>query len=179
MKFYANPYNTDATGFYFETYSEYKENVKTAKDSFGNPVEEFEFQVIDGSKEECQLVEAIGIYQWNIEEVIDFIDGYGCNECDWPAVFFLLDNKICGNLEDAKNQARNYNVSKENLLDAATKIFDECYLCLIPKASRQFIEQYIDYDKFANDCEKNGDMVEFEFGLKTYTCTNANQNSNR
>lgn len=173
MKFYANPYNGDATGFYFETFEEYQEKVSVLKDSFGNPVEEFEFQVIDGSKEECELVKAIGIDQGNLEEVIEFIDT--SNEDEWPTLFFLLDNNICGNLEDAKHQARNYSVVQDSLLDAATELFDDCYIGLIPKASRQFIEQYIDYDKFANDCEIGGDMVEFEFGGKTYTCTNANQ----
>lgn len=50
MKFYANPYNTDATGFYFETYEEFTEKMEEAKDSFGNQVEEFMIDVIDGSR---------------------------------------------------------------------------------------------------------------------------------
>lgn len=173
MKFYANPYNTDATGFYFETYEEFTEKMEEAKDSFGNQVEEFMIDVIDGSREELQLVEAIGISQGNIEEVIEFIDTSDENE--WPTVFFLLDNNICDNLEDAKSNASDYSIVESSLLDAAAELFDGCYIGLIPKASRQFIERYIDYDKFANDCEKNGDMVEFEFGGDTYTCTNANQ----
>ncbi len=173
MKFYANPYNTDATGFYFETFEEYQENVELVKSSFGNPVDEFEIQVIDGSKKECDLVKAIRINQVNLEEVMEYIDTSDENE--WPTVFFLLNDNICYDLDDAKRKSRDYSVSKWGLLDAATELFDDCYLCLIPKASRQLIEQYIDYDKFANDCEKNGDMVEFEFGGETYTCTNANQ----
>jgi hypothetical protein len=129
--------------------------------------------VIDGSRKELQLVEAIGISQGNIEEVIEFIDTSDENE--WPTVFFLLDNNICDNLEDAKSNVSDYSIVESSLLDAAAELFDGCYIGLIPKASRQFIERYIDYDKFANDCEKNGDMVEFEFGGDTYTCTNANQ----
>lgn len=173
MKFYANPYNTDATGFYFETYEEFTEKMEEAKDSFGNPVEEFMIDVIDGAREELQLVEAIGVSQGNIEEVIEFIDTSDDNE--WPTVFFLLDNNICYDLDDAKRKSRDYSVSKWSLLDAATELFNGCYLCLIPKDSRRFIEQYINYDSFANDCEVDGDMVEFEFGGKTYTCTNVNQ----
>lgn len=174
MKFYANPYNTDATGFYFETYEEFTEKMEEAKDSFGNQVEEFMIDVIDGSREELQLVEAIGISQGNIEEVIEFIDTSDENE--WPTVFFLLDNNICDNLEDAKNNVNDYSVVKENLLDAATEIFDECYLCVgIPEEHRNSIQQYINYESFANDCKVGGDLVEFEFGGETYTCTNANQ----
>lgn len=173
MKLYANPYNTDATGFYFETYEEFTEKMETAKDSFGNPVEWFEFQVIDGTREERQLVGAIEIDQGNIEEVIDYINTSDKDE--WPTVFFLLDNEICDDLDDAKRKSRDYSVGKENLLDAAAELFDERYFGLIPKEARQFIEHYIDYDRFANDCEAEGDIVEFEFGGKTYTCTNADQ----
>ena len=173
MKFYANPYSVDATGFYFETYKEYQEKVELVKSSFGNPVDEFEIQVIDGSKEECDLVKAIRINQVNLEEVMEYIDA--SDEDEWPTMFFIMDNNICSNLEDAKHQARNYSVVQDSLLDAATELFDDCYIGLIPKASRQFIEQYIDYDRFANEQEAGGYMVEFEFGCKTYTCTNANQ----
>ena len=170
MKFYAQPYSLDAQGFYFETYEEFTEKLKTAKDSFGNPVEEFEFQVIDGTQEECELVKAVGgIDQGNIENVIDFIDT--SDEDEWPVIFFLLDNNICDNLEDAKSNASDYSIVESSLLDAATELFDECWLTSIPKE----VARYIDYESFANDCRCGGDMVEFEFGGKTYTCTNANQ----
>ena len=172
MKLYANPFNPDAPGFYFETFEEYQEKVAVLKDSFWNPVEEFEFHVIDGSRDECELVKAIGINQVNLEEVMEYIDTY--DEDEWPTIFYLLDNGVCDDLDDAKRQASNYSVVQDSLLDAATELFDDCYIGLIPKESRQFIEQYIDYDRFANDCEAGGDMVEFEFGGKTYTCTNAN-----
>ena len=33
---------------------------------------------------------------------------------------------------------------------------------------------YIDYDKFARDCQYIGDMSEFEYAGITYTCTNSN-----
>lgn len=173
MKFYANPYNTDATGFYFETYEEFTEKMEEAKDSFGNQVEEFMIDVIDGSREELQLVEAIKIDQGNVEEVIEYIDT--SDEDEWPTIFYLLDNGVCDDLDDAKRQAMDYCVAKESLLDAATEIFDECYLCVIPKEHRNSIQQYIDYESFANDCKVGGDLVEFEFGGETYTCTNANQ----
>jgi hypothetical protein len=55
------------------------------------------------------------------------------------------------------------------LIDAASELFDECYLPEVPEAVRP----YIDYDAFANDCRLGGDMCEFRFGGTTYTCTNA------
>ena len=35
------------------------------------------------------------------------------------------------------------------------------------------IKYYIDYEKFAHDCQLSGDMYEFEYNGKTYTCTNS------
>ena len=169
MKFYANPYNTDATGFYFETYEEYQENVAVLKDSFGNPVEEFMIDVIDGSREELQLVEAIGISQGNIKEVIEFIDT--SDESDWPSIFYQLDNGVTWSLEEAIHKADYFCIVESSLIDAATELFDECYGYSIPEP----VKNYIDYEAFAHDCRIGGDMVEFEFGGKTYTCTNANQ----
>ena len=39
--------------------------------------------------------------------------------------------------------------------------------------SPESVRFYVDYDKFARDCELSGDMTEFEYNNKTYTCTNS------
>lgn len=36
------------------------------------------------------------------------------------------------------------------------------------------IQYYIDYDKFARDCQYAGDMTEFEYTGGTNTCANSN-----
>ena len=167
MKFYANPYSFGVTGFYFDTFEEYETKSAALKDSFGNPVEEFEIDVIDGTAEECELAKAAKVTQGEIAEFIEFIDG---DESQWPAVFYLMDN--CEeSLEVALGKSDDYSIVESSLLDAATELFDECYGESIP----EHIKQYIDYESFARDCRLSGDMVEFEFGGKTFTCTNANQ----
>lgn len=172
MKFYANPYNIGATGFYFESNDEFLEKAAALRDDCGNVVEEFKIEVMDGTSKECELVNAIGIDQGNMEEVIEYIDTSDENE--WPALFFLLDHNIVQSFEDAKDKVDDVLITESRLIDAASELFDECYLSEIPKQSRGFIERYIDYEAFARDCEIGGDMREFEFGGKTYTCTNAN-----
>ena len=47
MKFYSNPFNTDATGFYFETYEEFLEKSAALPDGFDSTVEEFEIDVME------------------------------------------------------------------------------------------------------------------------------------
>lgn len=172
MKFYANPYNTDATGFYFETYEEFTEKMEEAKDSFGNQVEEFMIDVIDGPREELQLVDAIKIDQGNVEEVMEYIDT--SDEDEWPKVFFLLDNNIYSSLSDAKDNVGSFIISQCTLEDAAQEAADEEIGC-IPKKFRDFVDRYFDYKQYAYDKEVSDEFVEFEFGGKTYTCTNANQ----
>jgi hypothetical protein len=55
------------------------------------------------------------------------------------------------------------------LKEAATELFDECWLHSVPES----ILYYIDYDSFARDYELGGDLTEFDFNNRTYICTNA------
>lgn len=167
MMFYVNPYNPSAKGFYFESIEELEVKAKTLVDDFGIPVEEFEIDFIEGTKEECALSEALGLDAANIAEFIEFIET--SDEAEWPTVYFLLTNSRCETLDEARAEAEEFTVREGTLKDASAELFDELYN--LPEEVRI----YIDYEKFARDCEQGGDMVEFEFAGRTYTCTNANQ----
>ncbi|MEM0955448.1 MAG: hypothetical protein AAGI24_15015 [Pseudomonadota bacterium] len=52
---YAKPCDISATGFYFESADDYDTKSKKAVKDFGQPVEEFEIQSIDGEKIACEL----------------------------------------------------------------------------------------------------------------------------
>ena len=164
MKLYANPYNGDVTGFYFETYDEFEEGVQELEKEYKLPVEEFSIEVVDGNRAEIELVQTIGVDQSNLAAVLDVIENV--DENDWPKLFFLLDNNITISLEDAKNKVDDVCLSRGTLLDAAYDIFNDCFC--IPQAA----QNYIDYEKYAEELEHDGDLVEFEFGGDTYTCTN-------
>jgi len=172
MKFYANPYNIGVTGFYFDTFEEYETKSAALKDSFGNPVEEFEIDVIDGTAEECALAKAAKVTQGEIDEFLEFIND--SDEGSWPTIFYLMDN-LSMEFNQARREADNYSVVESSLKDYAYELADECYLSSLDKETRQWVSQYFDYDRFANDLRVGGDCVEFEFGGKTFTCTNANQ----
>ena len=162
MKFYANPYNTSATGFYFESIEELEEKSAALKDEFGLPVEEFEIEAMDGTREEMELFESAEVTPDTMVEFLKFIED--SDEETWPAVYFLLERY---SLEGSICLANECNVVQSSLLDAASEIFDECYGYSIPGELRI----YIDYEKYAADLKYGGDLVEFEFGGKTYTCT--------
>lgn len=166
MQFYAQPYNPDAQGFYFESYAEFEDKSKALTDSFGLPVEEFEIEVIDATCEKLQLAEAAGVNQGNIKAFIEFIET--SDEQEWPTLFYLMDSRGI-NLEDAQRDAKDYHIEKCNLLEAASREIDETIHGL-----PDFVARYFDYNYYAKDREREGDLFEFNFGWKTYTCTNAN-----
>lgn len=166
LQFFAQPYSLDAVGFYFGTLDEYEQKAAALLDSFGNPVEEFELQFIDGSDEESALFHACGVNQANLGQFFAIIDEVP--EYQFSALFYLCDVLGC-TMADAMNKLDDVNIYTGELKDAATELFDECYASQIPENLRQ----YINYDSFATDCEMGGDMTEFEFAGTTYTCTNA------
>lgn len=127
-------------------------------------IEEFSIEFIDG--DDAQLFDSCGINQANLDTWFDEIELLDDRE---KAALFFLTNNLGYNLTDAMNKIDEVSLYQGELLDAATELFDECYAYQIPDNLRF----YIDYEKFARDCELGGDMDEFEFGGQTWTCTNA------
>ena len=162
--FFAQPYSLDAVGFYFDTLEAYSEKSERLLDTFGNLVEEFEIQFIDG--DDCELFSACGINQGNLytwfESIIDLSD-------QEKTALFYLRSVLGYNLENALDKLEDVNLSEGNLKDVAETLFDEFYLNDVPESVRA----YIDYEKYARDCEIGSDLHEFDFNGTTWTCTNA------
>ena len=161
---YAQPYNRDAKGFNFKDMAQYQVQANNRLDGYGNLVEEFEIQFIDG--DDSELFKACQIDQTNLDTWYDEIESL--DEFDKLNLYYLTT--VAGyTLSDALLKIEEPSIQYQPLIDAATELFDECYTNEIPVN----IRFYIDYNKFARDCELNGDLVEFEYQNRTYTCTNA------
>jgi hypothetical protein len=63
---YAQPYDISAKGFFFSSLESYNRKAAKLRNSYGQPVEEFEIQFIDGEEIDCALFSALGIHQGNI-----------------------------------------------------------------------------------------------------------------
>lgn len=63
---YAQPYDIDATGFAFESAEEYRVKAGSLVNRFGQKVEEFEIQFIDGKPIDAVLAKAIGLHQGDL-----------------------------------------------------------------------------------------------------------------
>ena len=162
---HATPYNIDATGFYFTDSMDYETKACIHVDRYGNLVEEFEIQFIDGDA--AELFEACGINQTNLNVWFDEIELL--QDFEKASLYYLVG--VAGyNLDQALEKIDEPSICPGELLEVATDLFDECYLPSVPDN----IKYYIDYEKFARDCELGGDMCEFEYASITYTCTNSN-----
>jgi len=161
---YAQPYNIDACGFNFASVHIFNAKVAKCFDAYGSAVEEFELQYLDG--DDGQLFEACRIHQGDLATWFDDIETLDRQEK--AALFYLVD-QVGYRLNEALEKLADVRISECSLIDAATQLFDDCYLSEVPEAVRN----YIDYDAFANDCSIGGDMCEFRFDGDTYTCINA------
>jgi len=162
--YFAQPYCLDAIGFFFTDFEDYTTKAESLRDSFGNAVEEFELQYIDGV--DGQLFNALSIDQANIDTWFGGVVDMQVNE---KAALFYLVSVVGYKLIDALDKIDDVCLYTGNLIEAATDLFEECYSSSIP----EHLRNYIDFGGFARDCELSGDMCEFDFMGDTYTCTNA------
>lgn len=161
---YAQPYSLDAVGFYFHSLEEYETKSENLRDRFGNAVEEFEIQYIDG--DDSELFEACGINQSNLSTWFDDIEAM--DEHRKVALYFLT-GVLCYTTESAMDKLDDVSIFEGDAQEAAEELFDDCYAHEIPENLRF----YFDMEKFARDLEIGGDFNEFRFEGTTYTCTNA------
>ena len=59
LTLYAQPYDYDAQGFYFDSFKDYETKYNKNCNVYGQPVEEYEIQFIDGSAIDCDLFNAV------------------------------------------------------------------------------------------------------------------------
>ena len=144
--FYAQPYDTTASGFYFTTMEEYEAGVVKARNEAGLPVEEFEIQFIDGDSQDAALAEAWGLSQANLRRLIEAVEEWEyhskvrliiARECgiDFDVEsddIDLLDVEICG---------------AESLRELAEDAVESGWFGVIPEE----LTNYIDYDAIARD----------------------------
>lgn len=73
---HAQPYDLSATGFYFESVEEFDAKAKANRNDYGQRVEEYEIQFIDGEGIDCDLASAIGINQANIAQYFEAVEAW-------------------------------------------------------------------------------------------------------
>lgn len=145
--YFAQPYDISANGFYFEDYEEYTRKRLACLNDFGQSVEEFEIQFIDGDMIDVSLFNAIGVNQANLEAYLDEAEDW--EEHEKIAVIIAVGE--CGySFEFGNNSPDDFEVDiyyVDTMKKLAEQFVDDGLYGEIPD-SLQF---YIDYDAIARD----------------------------
>lgn len=162
---HAQPYDLSAAGFYFQTAEEYAERANALCNDYGEPVEEFEIQFIDGEHIDCDLAQAIGLNQANLGQFLTAADAWE----DWEKQIVIIAVGECGYTFDddvipTQFDVENHDVS--TLRELAEQFVDEGLYGEVPEA----FQHYIDYDAIARDLAMDFSEVEIAGDRYVYAC---------
>jgi antirestriction protein len=144
---HAQPYDITAGGFYFERAEDYAAKAKNNKNDYGQPIEEYEIQFIDGEDIDCALAKAWGINQANVAAYLEAVEDW--DEDDKHRYIIAVGE--CGYSHEqvacdpSSVDMTLYELS--SMRDLAEQFVEEGLYGEIPE-SLQF---YIDYDATARD----------------------------
>lgn len=143
---HAQPYDIAATGFYFETAEEYEVKADALRNDYGDPVEEFEIQFIDGESTDCDLAKALSLNQANFTRYFEIVDAWE----EWEKRLVILAVGECGYQFDDNTSPTDFDIDiydVGSMRELAEQFVEEGLYGDIPE-SLQF---YIDYEAIARD----------------------------
>lgn len=162
---HAQPYDISANGFYFETVEEYAAKAKALRNDYGDPVEEFEIQFIDGETVDCDLAKAIGLNQVNFGAFLECSEVWG----EWEKVNVIIAVGDCGYDFDPDVSPDHLGVDiydVDSMRELAEQFVDDGLYGDIPE-SLQF---YIDYDAIARDLSVEYSEIDIAGVRYVYAC---------
>lgn len=164
---YAQPYDISAEGFYFRDADEYGKKAATLTNRYGQPVEEFEIQFIDGEQIDCELAKAWGLNQANIAEFIEAADDWD----DDQKIRYLIAVGECGYASDqVANDPDSIDIDiyqLDSLKELAEQFVDEGLFGEIPDR----LQSYLDFDAIARDLAVDYAMTTIGGDRFAYRCS--------
>ncbi|MEM6381298.1 MAG: antirestriction protein ArdA [Pseudomonadota bacterium] len=144
---YAQPYDIAATGFYFESANDYAAKAETNRNEYGDPVEEYEIQFIDGEALDCALAQAWGVNQANVGAFLEACDLWD----DDQKTRFIIAVGECGydhgQVASDPDQIDITFYQDISMRELAEQFVDEGLFGEIPER----LQAYLDYDAIARD----------------------------
>jgi len=163
---HAHPYDISAGGFCFETAKEYETKVAKAVNDYGDPVEEFEIQFIDGNDIDCDLAQAWSLNQGNFTMFFEAVDDWDDNQKQR----FIIAVGECGysheQLADDPDSIEIELYQTDSLKELAEQFVDEGLFGEIPKP----LQHYIDYEAIARDLAVEYSPVSIAGETLIYRC---------
>jgi antirestriction protein len=166
LSLYAQPYDISAGGFYFTDLEDYNAKVAITVNDFGQPVEEFEIQFIDGEDMDCDLAKAMDINQANLKHFFMAVDEW----TDDQKIRFIIAVGDCRyGFDFAKDHPDDFDVDYyhvENLIELAHQFIDDGLFGDI----RENLICYLDYAAIARDLSMDYDMITVAGERLAYRC---------
>lgn len=165
-KYFAQPYDLSAYGFFFHTEEDYRERSSLLRNATGQHVEEFELQFIDGMLIDAALFKAYGVNQSNLLRYLEA-------ERDWTEdqkQRFIIAVGECGYAFDPETgdpddfEVDIYEV--DSLRELAEQFVDEGLFGGIPER----LASYIDYDAIARDLAVDYTETDIAGVMLVYRC---------
>lgn len=162
IKLYAQPYDICATGFYFENAEDYDRLAAENRNDFGQMVEEYEIQFIDGDDLDAALANAYGLNQVNFRRFLQMAES---NSDDEKRSFIIAVGE-CGFSIDSADSINVHIYPDLNMRELAEQFVDEGLFGDIPAN----LACYIDYDAIARDLAMDYTETEIAGQLLIYWC---------
>ena len=144
---FAQPYDISAYGFYFRNLEEYNEKSANLLNHYGDLVEEFEIQFIDGDDLDCELLKALSIHQGTIGDYLGACEYFS----DDQKIRVILATRECGyNFDYSSDDPDGYDIDiyeLDSLRDLVEQFIEEGLFGNIPEN----IRYYLDLDAIARD----------------------------
>lgn len=144
---HAQPYDISASGFYFDSVEEFEQKSKNLLNDYGDEVEEFEIQFIDGENLDCDLFKALGVHQGNLQAYYTACDDW---DDDQKTKVIIAVGEAGYNFDSENDDPDDFDIDlyeMDSLRDLAQQFVEEGLYGEIPEN----IRFYLDYDAIARD----------------------------
>ena len=152
--YHATPYDITASGFYFSTYDEYLAKAASHCNAYGQHVEEYDIQFIDGDYP--RLFSALGVNQANLASWFEHFEAMA--DDDAIKTIYLAEIQ-CVSMDDICDRLDDVVLFEGSVTEYAEQYLEDSGLrAEVPESLRY----YIDVDAFARDLVLGGDVSTFD-----------------
>lgn len=162
---HAQPYDLAVAGFYFDSAEEFQTKSKALRNDYGDPVEEFEIQFIDGQDIDCDLAKAISINQANLSQFFACVEDW--DEHDKTKVIIAVGEG--GYRFEDSTAPDDFEVDvyhADSMKELAEQFVDESLFGDIPER----LQFYVDYEAIARDLSVEYSIITIAGERLIYRC---------